>query len=125
MGGVVRIAPDERTEGFRTPGMTREEAISTPGMWAGLVRTGPGMVSGWHHHGRYETAIFVITGALRMEFGPGGESTLEGGPGDFVYVAPGAVHRESNPTDNESKIIVVRAGSGGAVVNQDGPEPPA
>ena len=26
----------------------------------------------------------------------------EAGPGDFVYVAPGAIHRESNPTDVES-----------------------
>jgi uncharacterized RmlC-like cupin family protein len=125
MGGVVRTTPEERTEGFATLGMTREQAIATDGMWAGLVRTGPGMVSGWHHHGAYETAIFVVTGALRMEFGPGGESMLEGTPGDFVYVAPRAVHRESNPTEEESNIIVVRAGSGDAVVNLDGPEPRA
>ena len=124
MGSVVRIAPEQRTEGFPTPGMSREEAIATDGMWAGLVRTAPGMVSGWHHHGPYETAIFVVTGALRMEFGPAGRSTLEAAPGDFLYVAPGAVHRESNPTESESNIIVVRAGSGEAVVNQDGPEPP-
>ena len=125
MAEVVRIAPEDRTEGLPTPGMTREEAIATGGMWAGLVRTAPGMVSGWHHHSGYETAIFVITGAVRMEFGPGGESMLDGGPGDFLYVAPGAVHRESNPTEGESSIIVVRAGSGDPVVNVDGPEPPS
>jgi uncharacterized RmlC-like cupin family protein len=76
-GGVRRVAPDERIEGAATSGMTREEAVATDGMWAGFVRTAPGMVSGWHHHAAYETAIYVISGALRMEFGPHGAETLK------------------------------------------------
>jgi len=102
--------------------MIREEAIATDRMWAGFVRTAPGMVSGWHHHGGYETSIYVIHGALRMEFGPGGGETLEAGPDDFLYVALGAVHRESNPSGEESHIIVVRSGEGQPVFNVDGPE---
>jgi uncharacterized RmlC-like cupin family protein len=120
---VRRIAPEERTEGLATPGMVREEAIATGRMWAGLVRTDAGMISGWHHHGAYQTAIFVLSGALRMEFGPGGRETLEAGPRDFVYVEAGGVHRESNPSDEESRIVVVRAGDGEPVFNVDGPEP--
>ena len=119
--GVRRIRPGERTEGAATPGMTREEAIATDGMWAGLVRTAPGMVSGWHHHGSYESVIYVTSGVLRMEFGRGGGQTLEAGPDDFLYVAPGAVHRESNPSAEESRIIVVRSGSGVPVINVEGP----
>jgi uncharacterized RmlC-like cupin family protein len=42
-------------------------------------------------------------------------------PGDFLFVAAGAIHRESNPADVESRIIVVRSGSGEPVVNVDGP----
>jgi uncharacterized RmlC-like cupin family protein len=57
-----------------------------------------------------------------MEFGPDGASMLDAGPGDFLYVAPEAIHRESNPTDDESRIIVVRAGDGTPVINVDGPE---
>lgn len=122
MSDQVRlIAPGERAEGAGTPGMIREEAVATDRMWAGLVRTGAGMVSGWHHHGDYETTIYVLTGALRMEFGPGGRHLLEAVPGDFLYVARGAVHRESNPTGEESQIVVVRSGSGDPVVNVDGP----
>ncbi len=120
--GVRRIRPDERTEGPATAGMIREEAVATEAMWAGFVRTGPGMVSGWHHHGTFESVIFVTSGALIMEFGPDGAETLEAQPGDFLYVAPGAVHRESNPTAEESHIVVVRVGSGVAVINVDGPE---
>src|SRR6266508_137475 len=98
-GEVRRIGPDERTPGAQTPGMVRQEAIATAGMWAGLARTDPGVVSGWHHHGDYESAIYVLSGALRMEFGAGGAEVLDAGPGDFVYVARGAIHRESNPGD--------------------------
>jgi uncharacterized RmlC-like cupin family protein len=102
--------------------MIREEAIATEGMWSGLVRTARGMRSGWHHHGDYETAIFVLTGRLRMEFGPGGAEVIDAAPGDFLHVARGAIHRESNPTDEEGTAIVVRSGRGDPVFNVEGPD---
>ena len=64
MDDVRLIRADGRTEGVPTPGMFREEAIATDRLWAGYVRTEAGLVSGWHHHGDYESSIFVITGAL-------------------------------------------------------------
>jgi len=91
-------------------------------MWAGFVRTDAGTISGWHHHGAYESAIYILTGALRMEFGPDGQEAFDAGPGDFVYVGKGAVHRESNPSDEDATIVVVRAGEGEPVINVDGPE---
>lgn len=96
-GEVRRIAPAERTEGAATPGMVREQAIATDGMWAGYVRTAAGMVSGWHHHGAYETTIYVLTGGLRMEFGAAGGRTVEAGRGAFVYVAPGSIPPREQP----------------------------
>ena len=80
MDTLYRITPEERVEGKPTPGMAREEAIQTDGMWAGFVTTEAGMVSGWHHHGEYESAIYVITGGIRMEFGPGGSERFDAGP---------------------------------------------
>jgi uncharacterized RmlC-like cupin family protein len=121
---VRRIRPQERSAAQPTPGMRREEAVATGGMWAGYVTTDAGMVSGWHHHGEYETSIFVVSGALKMEFGPGGQETLEAAPGDFLYVAPRAIHREGNPSDVESALIVVRAGAGEPVFNVEGPAAP-
>jgi uncharacterized RmlC-like cupin family protein len=121
-GDVRRIMPEERTRGAQTPGMIREEAVATDGMWAGLARTEAGMVSGWHHHGNYESTIYVLSGSLRMEFGPGGRDVIDAAPGDFLYVAPGAIHRESNPSRDESQIVVVRSGSGEPVFNVDAPE---
>ncbi|MGH8915866.1 MAG: cupin domain-containing protein [Acidimicrobiia bacterium] len=118
---VSRVGPEDRTEGEPTSGMVREEAISTDGLWAGLVRTDAHMVSGWHHHGEYDTSIYVVAGSLKMESGPGGETVVEAGPGDFLHVPSGAIHRESNPADTESQLVVVRAGQGAAVFNVDAP----
>jgi uncharacterized RmlC-like cupin family protein len=101
--------------------MDRQQAFATEGTWSGLVRTDPGMVSGWHHHGEYETVIYVLSGALKMEFGADGATSVQAGPGDFVYVPRGAVHRESNPSEEPADVIVVRAGVGQSIFNVDGP----
>ncbi len=120
---VIRVIPAERVEGERTPGMSREQAIATEGLWSGLVRTDAHMTSGWHHHAEFETSIYVVVGTLRMESGPGGVHVIEAGPGDFVYVPRGATHRESNPGNVQSQLIVTRAGRGPAVVNVEWPAP--
>lgn len=120
---VRRVSSAERVEGPSTPGMDRFTAIETGEMWAGGARTEPGSVSSWHHHGEHESAIFVVSGALRMEFGPGGTDAFDAGPGDFVHVPRGVIHRESNPGLDPADIVVVRAGGGPSVVNVDGPEP--
>ena len=134
-------APDWRTHGVRvipgdqldsntpqTPGMSRAAAINharagANKLWAGTVTIHPDAKTGAHHHGELESVIYVVAGRARMRWGEQLEYVAEAGPGDFLYVAPGAVHRESNPTADESHIIVVRSGSGEAVVNVEGPEP--
>ena len=118
---VSRIPPEDRVEADPTPGIVREQAIAVPGLWAGLARTAPGMTSGWHHHGDHETSIYIVSGRLRMESGPGGAEVVDAVAGDFVHVPAGAVHRESNPSDAESHIVVVRAGRGAPTINVDGP----
>ena len=118
---ILVVTPDDRKAGPSTPGMDRQQAFATDDMWSGFVRTEAGMVSGWHHHGEYETVIYVLTGLLRMEFGPGGSNTVEAGPGDFVCVPKGVVHRESNPSAQRADIIVVRAGQGESTINVDAP----
>ena len=120
---VVHVPPSRRVEADPTPGMVREQAIAIDGLWAGLARTEPAMTSGWHHHGEHETSIYVVSGALRMESGPGGSSVVDAAPGDFLHVPKHAIHRETNPTAGESHLVVVRAGTGPITVNVDGPAP--
>jgi uncharacterized RmlC-like cupin family protein len=97
MSEIYRITASERIEGQPTRGIRREQAVRTDGMWGGLATTEPGTVSGWHHHAGYESTIYVISGAFRMEFGPGGTESFDAGPGDFVFVGRNVIHRRATP----------------------------
>lgn len=118
------VRADQRLSppGGQTAGMTREEAVSADGLWVGLVKTAPGTVSGWHHHGDYDTYAFVVSGGGRIEFGAGGQEVVEATTGDFLHVPSRLIHRESNPSEEESVIILFRVGSGEPVFNVDGPD---
>lgn len=105
----------------QTAGMIREEAINTDHLWAGIAKTEPGMRSGWHHHGEWETIAYVIKGACRLECGPNGQDVYLAEPGDYLYIPKGAIHRESNPTEGEQALVIVRFGSGPVLFNVDGP----
>jgi uncharacterized RmlC-like cupin family protein len=102
--------------------MVREEAIVADGFWSGFVRTPPHSSSGWHHHGDNRTAVYVLQGVFRVEFGDDGTEAIDARAGDFVFVPPGRVHRETNPGDEESRLVVFRAGTGPPTVNVEGPE---
>lgn len=123
MSEPIRVVPpDALVDADPTPGMRRRQAIDVPGLWSGMVHTEPGATSGWHHHGEHETSLYVISGVLRLDFGPGGEATVDAGPGQFVHVPAQTIHRESNPTGELAIAIIARAGSGAPTVNVDGPE---
>jgi uncharacterized RmlC-like cupin family protein len=117
---VVRAA-ERHTQTGQTSGMVREEAFHTDTTWAGVARNAARAISGWHHHGDHESTIYVVSGRIRIECGPGGGTVLDGGPGDFLFIPPHEVHRESNPTDGTTEIVLVRGGQGAVVVNVDGP----
>ena len=46
---------------------------------------------------------------------------VPGGPGDFVLIPKGVVHREGNPGTKPNEAIVFRVGEGEVLVNVDGP----
>lgn len=123
MTDIRVIHPNDRaiSEADATAGMVREKALDEAGAWVGIVRTAPQRPSGWHHHGEHDTFVYVQSGAIEFEFGPGGREQVEAGPGDFVHVPAGVVHREVNPAGEEGSLILVRVGSGPPVVNVDGP----
>jgi uncharacterized RmlC-like cupin family protein len=115
---VVRAADLQAAD--PTPGMQRARAFEAPGLWAGCVETAPGAVSGWHHHDRNETSLYVVSGTLRLEY-EGYDGHLDARPGDFVHVPAYTVHRESNPGEEPSLAVIARAGGGIPTVNVDPP----
>lgn len=125
-GSVRVVRPEDRVEVTDppAPGARRETAFaSDEGYWVGLVTTEPGLHTGWHHHGGYDTFVYLVSGTARLEYGPGGRETTEGGPGAFAHIPKGVVHREINPGGEENAVVVVRIGSGVPVIPTDGPEP--
>lgn len=83
MSEPIRVITDaDLVDADPTPGMHRRRAIDAPGLWSGIVHTQPGATSGWHHHGDHETSLYVVEGAMRLEFGAGGAEVVDAGPGD-------------------------------------------
>ena len=120
---VTVVRPRDRQLTPPTPGMVREAAFVDGDRWSGFVTTESGMVSGWHHHSGWDTYVYVLSGTLKLEFGPGGADTVEAQVGDFLHVPAGLVHREGNPSGEAADIVVFRVGHGEIVVNVDGPDP--
>ena len=123
MSGPRILRQQDLTDAGQTPGMVRMTAFESPGVWVGTARTEPGMMSGWHHHGDNTTYLYCASGAVRIESGPGGRDVVEAGPGDFMLVPAKTIHRESNPSDGESFIVLTRVGTGPVVTNVEGPDP--
>ena len=115
---------DTRIPPNPTPGMDRREAFTGDGAWAGTVRTEPGVMTGWHVHADYDSYIHVNAGQARFEFGPGGGLGVDAGPGDYVLIPRGLIHREGSADgSNGFEAVLVRVGRGSLVTNVDGPEP--
>jgi uncharacterized RmlC-like cupin family protein len=106
-----------------TPGMERRTVFEEGGTWAGWVRTDAGVAGGWHHHGGHESFIFIIRGALSIDYGPGGHRSIRASAGDFVFNPANVVHRETTSPAGEVEAFVVRVGDGPLLVNVDGPDP--
>ena len=119
---VQVIGPEQRSTGTgQTPGLARFEAISgamtgSADMWMGYAVLEPGGRTGVHHHGRSETAIFIISGVTRWWVGDHLDDVREARAGDFVFIPPGIVHWEQNASDTVPVEMVVARSTQEAIV---------
>lgn len=117
-------------ETTQTPGMRRFEAISgsrsgSERLWMGESHVQGGVASANHHHGRAETAIYVVAGHPVFVFLEDGvERRLEAAPGDYVFVPPYVAHREENPGSDEAVVVLARSTQEAIVVNLGSLEDP-
>ena len=120
----VRVFPaDTRREpdGPTTPGMHRLEALAEDGVWLGTVQTEPSTLSGWHHHGDYDTYIYVLNGAARLDtYEDGDIQRQDAGQGSFIHVPRAKVHREGSASPTGVEAVLVRIGRGQLVFAVEG-----
>ena len=97
-------------------------SVGSDALWMGETHVEPKTVSGDHHHGESETAIFVRSGHPEFVFDDGtGEVRIATEPGDYVFVPPYVPHREENPhPDEPAEIVVARTTQEAIVVNLPG-----
>lgn len=108
----------------QTPGMRRVEAISgrtvgSSNLWMGETHVPIGTNSGNHHHGRSETAIYVVSGHpvfVFLDEDNGEEVRVATAPGDYVFVPPWVPHREENPSPDEEAVVVIARTTQEAIV---------
>ena len=106
----------------QTDGMTRLAAITgssvgSEKIWMGETHVSPSTVSGNHHHGESETAIFVRSGHPVFVFHDGREEVrVATAPGDYVFVPPYVPHREENPDPDDPAVIVIARSTQEAIV---------
>lgn len=123
----VRVARAASLEAaLRDPlGTGRATAVDFQGAegskpWIGLASHKPNAVTGAHHHGRHEVAIYVARGRGEIRWGERLEFATEIGPGDFVYFAPFVPHEERNLSEDEPlDFVVVRSDDERIVVKLD------
>lgn len=107
-----------------TPGMDRRVAFHHDDAWAGTVTTEAGILTGWHVHPGHDTYVYITAGQGVVEYGPGGSRSHEAGPGDFILIPKGVVHREGTAAGSDGVHgVLVRVGAGELVVNREGPDP--
>jgi uncharacterized RmlC-like cupin family protein len=88
--------------------------------WIGTVSLQPNAMTGAHHHGRHEVAVYVVKGRSRIRWGERLEFATEVGSGDFIYFAPHVPHQERNLDASETlDFVVVRSDNERIVVDLD------
>jgi len=119
----VVVHPDADTA--QLPGMERRHFFDPDGRWvgwSGWIQNDAGDVSRWHHHAANSTHVYVIRGAVTIEFGPGGGESFVARAGDFFIIPARAIHRETTDGDADLEAFIVRIGGEPEQINVDGPD---
>jgi uncharacterized RmlC-like cupin family protein len=76
-------------------------------IYMGVFRVPPGAQSQPHYHADCESAVYMLSGALRVRWGDRLERELTLEPRDLVYVPPRETHVLENLSDSDPAEYVV------------------
>lgn len=106
-----------QSEGMQRFATISGRSVGAEKIWMGETYVSPRTVSGNHHHGESETAIFVRSGNPEFVFHDGVEEVrIATAPGDYIFVPPFVPHREENPDPEHPAVIVIARSTQEAIV---------
>ena len=113
MAEVRIIHPNERETEIASGAMTRIAGVSesltgATGIHLATATIPPGHSSSAHVHLNCESALYIIKGHGKFMVGERLDEAITFGPGDYLYVPPGAPHQPVNDGDEPIEMIVAR-----------------
>ena len=75
-------------------------------IYMGVFRVPPGAQSRPHYHEHCESAVYMLSGHLRVRWGDRLENEIDLEPHDLVYVPPRETHVLENMSDSEAAEYV-------------------
>ena len=105
---VVKPGPDRETPRGIVGGAEISQAtVGASDIYMGRYRVPPGSRSRPHYHDACESALYMLSGAIRVVWGDRLEESLELEAGDMLYVPPRVTHIVENVSDSEPADYVV------------------
>jgi uncharacterized RmlC-like cupin family protein len=105
---VVKPGPDrEVARGVVGGAEISQTTTGALNLYMGRFRVPPAATSRPHYHEGCESAVYMLSGTLRVRWGDRLEHELSLEPGDMVYVPPRETHVLDNPSDEEPADYVV------------------
>jgi uncharacterized RmlC-like cupin family protein len=94
---VVKPGADRETpRGIVGGAEISQTTVGASNIYMGRYRVPPGSRSRPHYHDGCESALYMLTGGIRILWGDHLEQSLELTAGDMLYVPPGVTHVVEN-----------------------------
>ena len=105
---VVKPGPDRDVpRGVVGGAEISQSTAGAQNIYMGRFRVPPGAQSRPHYHADCESAVYMLSGGLRVRWGDHLAKELELEPGDMVYVPPRETHVLENMSDSAPADYVV------------------
>lgn len=105
---VVKPGPDRETpRGIVGGAEISQGTVGAAGIYMGRYRVPPGSRSRPHYHDACESALYMLSGGIRVVWGDRLEQSLELEAGDMLYVPPRVTHIVENVSKTEPADYVV------------------
>ena len=105
---VVKPGPDRETPRGIVGGAEISQAtVGASDIYMGRYRVPPGSRSRPHYHDACESALYMLSGRIRVVWGDHLEQSLALEAGDMLYVPPRVTHIVENVSDTEPADYVV------------------